>query len=69
MTNVLELAGGLSVAVKVAWAIVLLWTGGQIYWYRQGRQVVLPPMKPESRRAAPRRRPDVNDVHAEGAPI
>ena len=27
MTNVLELAGGMSIAVKVAWVIVLLWTG------------------------------------------
>ena len=67
MTNVLELAGGMSIAVKVAWAILLLWTGAQIYWYRQGREIVLPPMKPESRRATTRRRHD--DAHAEGAPI
>jgi hypothetical protein len=66
MNNVLELAGGMSIAVKVAWAILLLWTGGQVYWYRQGRQVVLPPMKPESRS---RRRNDADDAHAEGAPI
>lgn len=67
MTNVLELAGGISIAVKVAWAILLLWTGVQIYWYRQGREIVLPPMRPESRRATSRRRAE--DVHAEGAPI
>jgi hypothetical protein len=67
MTNVFELAGGISIAVKVAWAILLLWTAAQIYWYRQGREIVLPPMKPEARRTTSRRRHD--DVHAEGAPI
>jgi hypothetical protein len=67
MTNVLELASGISIAVKVAWAILLLWTGGQIYWYRQGREIVLPPMRPEGRRSTSPRRHD--DVHAEGAPI
>jgi hypothetical protein len=67
MTNVLEFASGMSIAVKVAWAILLLWTAGQVYWYRQGREIVLPPMKPEARRATSRRRSD--DVHAEGAPI
>jgi hypothetical protein len=68
MTNVLEIAGGMSIAVKVAWAIVLLWTGAQVYWYRQGRQIVLPPMQPETRRS-PRRRPDGDEAHTEGAPI
>jgi hypothetical protein len=58
---------GLSVAVKVAWAILLIWTAGQVYWYRQGREVVLPPMKPEPRRAPGRHRDE--HVHAEGAPI
>jgi hypothetical protein len=66
MTNVLELAGGMSIAVKVAWAILLLWTGAQIYWYRQGREIVLPPMKPESRRTTSRRQ---HEAHTEGAPI
>jgi hypothetical protein len=68
MTNVLELAGGLSIAVKMAWLILLLWTGGQIYWYRQGRQVVLPPMRPETRRAS-RRTHGGDDAQPEGAPI
>jgi len=67
MTNVLELAGGMSIAVKVAWVIVLLWTGGQVYWYRHGRQIVLPPMQPETRRSSSRRSHD--DPHAEGAPV
>jgi hypothetical protein len=69
MTNVLELASGMSIAVKVAWVILLLWTGGQIYWYRQGREVVLPPMKPEARRTSSRRRQDGHDAQPEGAPI
>jgi hypothetical protein len=69
MANVLELASGMSIAVKVAWVIVLLWTGGQIYWYRHGRQVVLPPMRPEARRSTTRRTPEGDDAHAEGAPI
>ena len=67
MINVLELAGGMSIAVKVAWAILLLWTGAQIYWYRQGREIVLPPMRPEGRRSTSPRRHD--DAHAEGTPI
>ena len=67
MTSMLELAGGLSIAVKVAWAVLLLWTAGQIYWYRQARVIVLPPMKPESRRSS-RRRPD-DDTQPQGAPI
>jgi hypothetical protein len=69
MTNVLELALGMSLALKVAWTILLLWTAGQIYWYRQGRQIVLPPMKPESRRGSSRRKHDADDTHTEGAPI
>ena len=69
MANVLELASGMSIAVKVAWMIVLLWTGGQIYWYRQGREVVLPPMKPETRRSTTRRKHESDGAHAEGAPI
>jgi hypothetical protein len=69
MTNVLELAGGVSFALKVAWTILLLWTAGQVYWYRQGREVVLPPMKPEPRRASSRGKHDPDDPHAEGAPI
>jgi hypothetical protein len=69
MTNVLELAAGMSIAVKIAWAILLLWTCGQVYWYRQGREVVLPPMKPEARRPSPRRKHDGHDAQPEGAPI
>jgi hypothetical protein len=66
MTNVLELAGGVSIAVKVGWAILLLWTAGQVYWYRQAREVVLPPMKPESRRSLSHRGHDGNE---HGVPI
>jgi hypothetical protein len=66
MTSMLELAGGLSIAVKVAWAVLLLWTAGQIYWYRQARVIVLPPMKPESRRSSRRKH---DDTEPEGAPI
>jgi hypothetical protein len=69
MTNVLELVGGMSIAIKVAWVILLLWTCGQAYWYRHGRQIVLPPMQPETRRSASRRRPDADDPHAQGAPV
>jgi hypothetical protein len=69
MTNVLELALGMSVAVKVAWGVLLLWACGQMYWYRQGRQVVLPPMQPETRRSSSHRRSDSDDPHAQGAPI
>jgi hypothetical protein len=68
MLNVLELVGGLSIAVKIAWAILLIWTAGQIYWYRQGREVVLPPMQPESRRSS-RRKHEASDAQPEGAPI
>jgi hypothetical protein len=68
MINVLELASGMSIAVKMAWAILLLWTGGQVYWYRQGREVVLPPMQPETRRPSSRRNHG-DDPHTQGAPI
>lgn len=69
MSSILELAAGLSIAVKLAWAIVFIWTAGQIYWYRQGREVVLPPMKPETRRPMTRRSYETDDTQAEGAPI
>jgi hypothetical protein len=68
MTTMFELAGGLSIAVKIAWFVLLLWTAGQVYWYRQARVIVLPPMKPESRRS-PRRKSDADDAQPEGAPI
>jgi hypothetical protein len=67
MTNLIELAGGVSVAVKVAWAVLLLWTAGQCVWYRRSRVVVLPPMAPTPRR--PARRKDVDEVHADGVPV
>jgi hypothetical protein len=67
MTNVLALAGGLSLAVKIAWVILLIWAAGQVYWYKQARETVLPPMKPEGRSS--RRRSEEGDFHSEGAPI
>ena len=66
MMHVLELVGGLSIAVKVAWAVLLLWTAGQVYWYRQGRMIVLPPMAPESRRPSRRKQ---ESADAQGVPI
>jgi hypothetical protein len=69
MTNLIELAGGMSIAVKVAWVVLVLWAAGQIVWYRRGRETVLPPMAPTPRRPASRRPQKVEEPQPEGAPV
>jgi hypothetical protein len=54
MTNLLEMTGGLSIALKGAWAVLLLWSAWQYIWYRQAHVVVLSPMAPSPRRKSTR---------------
>ena len=68
MTNLLEMTGGLSIALKAAWAVLLLWSAGQYMWYRQARVVVLPPMAPSPRRKSTQTSPEAE--HGEhGVPV